>query len=367
MTSSYDVIIVGGGAIGAACARELARERRRVLVLDRPETEGAAWRAAAGMLAPQIESERNESLYELGVASRDRYAELAAELQDATGIDIGFWREGIARVAFDEADASSLKAAVAWQRQQGHRCDWLDADEVRNQWPWLRTPLGALWSPQDGALDPVSLVNALLADAVQHGAVLVRQTARRVERDGDKAVAVVADERFSGDDIIIAGGAWSGRLEGLPRPLSVEPVRGQMAAFTWPSDTPRAILYHHHGYVLARGNEALIGSTMEYAGFDSSVTDSGQHRIWSAVRELCPPLGARPESRSWAGLRPVTPDGLPIVGPAPDLSHLWYATGHGRNGILLAAITAILLKQMIRRDPVHEHAKVLDPSRMWIW
>jgi glycine oxidase len=188
-----------------------------------------------------------------------------------------------------------------------------------------------------------------------------------VERDGDKAVAVVADERFSADDIIIAAGAWSGRIEGLPRPLSVEPVRGQMAAFPWPSGTQRAILYHQHGYVLARGNEALIGSTMEYAGFDSSVTDSGQQRIWSAVRELCPPLGTRPESRSWAGLRPVTPDGLPIVGPAPDLSHLWYATGHGRNGILLAAITAILLQQMIRGDPVHEHARVLDPSRMWIW
>ncbi len=367
MTSSYDVIIVGGGAIGAACARELARERRRVLVLDRPETEGAAWRAAAGMLAPQIESERNESLYELGVASRDRYADLAAELQDATAIDIGFWREGIARVAFDEADASTLKAAVAWQRQQGNRCDWLDADEVRNQWPWLRAPLGALWSPQDGALDPVSLVNALLADAVQHGAVLLRQTARRIERNGDTAVAVVADERFAADDIIIAGGAWSGRLEGLPRPLSVEPVRGQMAAFAWPSDTPRAILYHHHAYVLARGDEALIGSTMEYAGFDASVTDTGQQRIWSGVRELCPPLGARPETRTWAGLRPVTPDGMPIVGPAPDLNHLWYATGHGRNGILLAAITAVLLQQMIRGDPVHEHAKVLDPSRMWIW
>ncbi len=367
MASNYDVIVIGGGAIGAACARELARERRRVLVLDRPDVAGAAWRAAGGMLAPQIESDKSESLYELGVASRDRYVQLAAELQDATGIDVGFWREGIARVAFDEADATGLKADVAWQRQQGHRCDWLDAGEVRQQWPWLRAPLGALWSPLDGALDPVSLVNALLADAVQHGATILRRTATRLERDGDRATAVIADDRFAADDIIVAGGAWSGRLEGLPRPLSVEPVRGQMAAFTWPSDMRRAILYHQHAYVLARGGEALIGSTMEYAGFDASVTDIGQQRIWASVRELCPPLGARPESRSWAGLRPVTPDGLPLVGPAPDLGHLWYATGHGRNGILLAAITAILLQQMIRGEPVHEHAKVLDPARMWVW
>ncbi len=213
---------------------------------------------------------------------------------------------------------------------------------MKSQWPWLRAPLGALWSPLDGALDPVKLVEALRADAVQHGATLLHQTVKRIERDGDRAVAVVAHERFSADDIVVAGGAWSGRLEGLPRPLSVEPVRGQMAAFAWPADIPHTILYHQHGYLLARGDEALVGSTMEYAG-------------------------ARPESRSWAGLRPVTPDGLPILGQAPDLSHLWYATGHGRNGILLAAITAVLLQQMIRGDPVHEHVRALDPSRMWVW
>jgi glycine oxidase len=367
VTSSFDVIIIGGGAIGAACARELARERRRVLILDRADESGTAWRAAAGMLAPQIESDDNESLYELGVASRDRYAVLQGELHEATSVDIGLWREGIARVAFDETDAAALRANVAWQRQQGHRCDWLDSGEAKTQWPWLQAPLGALWSPLDGALDPVKLVEALLADARQHGATLLRQTARRIERDGDRAVAVVADERFAADDINVAGGAWSGRLEGLPRPLSVEPVRGQMAAFPWPSDVPRAILYHQHGYVLARGDEAIIGSTMEYTGFDASVTDSGQQRIWSAVRQLCPPLATRPATRSWAGLRPVTPDGLPILGPAPDLSHLWYATGHGRNGILLAAITAVLLQQMLRGEPVHEHVKALDPSRLWVW
>lgn len=367
MTSTFDVIIVGGGAAGAACARELARERRRVLVLDRADGEGAAWRAAAGMLAPQMESDGNESLYELGIASRDRYAELAGELLDATGIDIGLWRDGVARVAFDEADATALRADVGWLRQQGHRCDWLDAQEVRQQWAWLREPLGALWSPEDGALDPVSLVNALLADAVQHGATVLRQTARRIERDGDRATAVIADERFAAEDIVIAAGAWSGRLEGLPRPLAVEPVRGQMAAFRWPAEIPRAILYHHAGYLLSRGEEALIGSTMEYTGFDASVTDQGQQRIWAAVRDLCPPMATRPETRRWAGLRPVTPDGLPIIGPAPDLAHLWYATGHGRNGILLAAITAVLLQQMIRGEPVHEHVAGLAPSRMWAW
>jgi len=106
---------------------------------------------------------------------------------------------------------------------------------------------------------------------------------------------------------------------------------------------------------------------MEYAGFDASVTESGQQQIWSKVRALCPDLSPVRPARTWAGLRPVTPDGLPIIGPATDLSHLWYATGHGRNGILLAAISATLLRQMINGETVHEHVRSLSPSRMWQW
>ena len=106
---------------------------------------------------------------------------------------------------------------------------------------------------------------------------------------------------------------------------------------------------------------------MEYAGFDASVTDAGQQRVWAGVRTLCPDFAALRPSRTWAGLRPVTPDGLPILGAAPDVSHLWYACGHGRNGILLAGISALLLHQMIKGEPVHEHVKAFSPSRMWQW
>lgn len=367
MATGFDVIVIGGGAVGAACARELAVEGRRVLVLDPAGEIGQAWRAAAGMLAPQIETGDYEPLYELGVAGRERYAELAGELQESTGTDIGLWREGIARIALDDAEADALRARVAWQRQQGHRCDWLDAAEARERWPWIRPAVGALWAPHDGALDPALLVEALLADAVRLGATVVRHVAHGIEREGDRVVGVTADRQYRADDVVVAAGAWSGRLEGLPRPLSVEPVRGQMAAVDWPGETRRAILYHDDFYVLARGTEALLGSTMEYAGFDASVTEAGQQRIWSGVRAMCPALAAHRPKRTWAGLRPVTPDGLPIIGPAPDVSHLWYATGHGRNGILLAGVTALLLHQMIKGETVHEHVRALDPARLWRW
>lgn len=367
MAERYDVIVVGGGAIGAVAARDLAREGRRVLALDREDDSGSAWRAAAGMLAPQIEHDDTDVLYELGVASRDRYGGLAAELKSDTGVDIGLWCEGIARIARDESQADQLRERVARQRQQGQVADWLDADESRARWPWLREVAGALWSPQDGALDPVALVYACLEDARRHGAEILRSSVREILREGDRVRGVLAGERHYADDVIIAAGAWSGRLLGLPRPLSVEPVRGQMAALSWPEGVPPAILYSGDSYVLARRDEALIGSTMEYAGFDANVTESGQQAIWAEVRSLCPPLAASRPSRTWAGLRPVTPDGMPILGAAPDVRGLWYATGHGRNGILLAAITASLLQQLLRGEPVHEHVAALSPERFWRW
>ena len=328
-------------------------------MLERGGEIGQAWRAAAGMLAPEIAAGEHEALYELGVASRERYGELAPTLRDSTGIDIGLWREGIARVAVDEAEAEALRTSVAWQRQQGRRTDRLDAGEVRDRRPRIPTAAGAHWAPLDGALDPSRLVAALLADVTRLGSTVRNETVRKVEREGDRVVGVLADSRYTADDVIVAAGAWSGRIEGLPRPLSVEPVRGQMAALPWPEGVPPIILFQNDSYV--------IGSTMEFTGFDTSVSEAGQQRIWANVRNVCPTAVAARPTRAWAGLRPVTPDGLPLIGPAPDLAHLWYATGHGRNGILLAAVTAQLLHQMIREEPVHEHVRVFDPARMWQW
>ena len=130
MTANYDVIVVGGGPVGAACARELALAGRRVAVLEPGGELGQAWRAAAGMLAPQIEAAGEDPLLELGIAAREHYTTLSEALRETTGVDIGLWREGIAWVAADEAEAAALRARVAWQRQQSHLSDWLDADEV---------------------------------------------------------------------------------------------------------------------------------------------------------------------------------------------------------------------------------------------
>jgi glycine oxidase len=319
------------------------------------------------MLAPQIEADGTDPLFELGLAGRDYYGELRDELAQDTGLDIGLWQEGIAQLATEEQQVAELKSKVAWQRQQGYLCDWLDATEARAHWPWTGPVFGALWARHDGALDPVSLVQALRADAERRGARIVADAARRIEHQDGRITAVVGAERYPTQHVVVAAGAWSGRIEGLPRPLSVEPVRGQMVALPWPEEIPRTVLYNRDCYVLARGSEALAGSTMEFAGFDASVTAQGIERILACLATLCPPLsGVRP-TRTWAGLRPVTPDGLPIVGAAPGIDGLWYATGHGRNGILLAGITGLIVSQLVAREPTHEDVSLLSPERYWRW
>lgn len=368
MTSSYDVVVVGGGPIGAACARELARAGRHVLVLEPGGERGQGWRAAAGMLAPQIEGHDDTPLLELGLAGRELYTPLAAELRETTGIDIGLWREGIAWVAADESEAAGLRSKCAWQRQHGHLSDWLDADEVRTRYPWVGATHGALWASREGALEPEKLVHALLADARRLGATVEQDTVMAIDQRGDRVTGVRGREScYGAPDVVLAAGAWSGTVEGIPRPLAVAPVRGQMAALGWPAGARRGIVYGHGGYLLARGDEAVAGSTMEYVGFRPETTPAGLARIVAGVTALCPALASAAVERTWAGLRPVTPDGLPIIGAEPRLPGLWYATGHGRNGILLAGITGVIVAQLLAGEPTVEEIDAYAPTRFWSW
>jgi glycine oxidase len=359
-----DIVIVGGGAVGAACARELALAGRGVVVVEPGIEMGQAWRAAAGMLAAQIEADESDPLLRFALQARNHYDRLAEELRETTGVELGLWREGIARVAMDRAEAEILRRKVSWQQAQGHACEWLEPEELRRRWPWMGPSVGALWAPEDGALDPGRLVQALLADARRLGAALVPDRIIALETHGDK-VSGVRGERgsYAAPQVIIAAGAWSGAIEGLPRPLPVEPVRGQMAALKWPPEMARAIVYHKDSYLLARGAEAILGSTMEYVGFHPEVTAAGIAQIFASTMALCPVLVRSKVQRTWAGLRPVTPDGMPVLGEEPELPGLWYATGHGRNGILLAGLTGRIMAQLICGEPSDLDVRGLAPER----
>jgi glycine oxidase len=335
-----------------------------VLIIEPGGSRGQAWRAAGGMLAPQIEADAHDPLLELGLAAREHYTPLAAALLESTGIDIGLWQEGIARVASSDAEATELRTKVLWQQREGYDGEWLEPPEVRRRWPWLGPATGALWAGRDGALHPEELVRALLTDARQLGAVVVADRAIRVDREGDHVTGVIGEaDRYSGGHVVIAAGAWSGLLDGLPRTIPVEPVRGQMAALPWPAQVPRTIIYSKDCYLLARGGEAIVGSTMERVGFQSEVTTAGLAQIFAATMLLYPGLIRAKVRRTWAGLRPVTPDGLPIIGGDPLVRGLWYATGHGRNGILLAGITGVLIRQLLDREQTVKDVQALSPTR----
>jgi glycine oxidase len=346
--SATQVAVVGGGVIGAACARAAAQRGLPVTLFAPGPDAAAASAASAGMLAAQIEP-NDDQLLPLAVRGRDLYEDLAAALKDTTGIDIGFQHTGITTVAFAADEAAALYDRVAAQRQGGLRCDWLEAAELHERWPGIAPQaLGGLFAPEDGCLDPAALAAALQADARRLGAAVVPESVVRVTATGGRVSGVVTERStVPAEHVVLAAGAWSPRIDGLPRYLPIEPVRGQLVATAWPDAVLPVILYHGHGYLLPRGGEAILGSTMERAGYDARTTALGVANIRDAAERLCPAIGPLPTRRVWAGLRPMTPDGRPILGADPSVMGLWYATGHGRNGILLAAITGEIIADLL--------------------
>lgn len=355
--------MVGGGVIGAACARALALRKITVGVFEPGPLNGAATPASAGMLAAQIEAAADAWLA-LAAAARDRYPRLAAALRTATGHDIALRQEGIAAVAFDHARATELQALVAQQRAAGLRAEWLSPVEYHRRYPTTAPGcLGALLAPDDGALDPPALLGAMLAHATALGVRVFDQSVVRILHDGARVNGVLSrGHQVLSRHVVLAGGAWSGAIDGLPRPVPVTPVRGQLVSVPWPKGVPAAVLYHEHGYVLPRRHTAILGSTMEHVGFDAATTTAGREAILSAARRLLPHLDAS-AARSWAGLRPVTPDGLPLLGADPEVAGFWYATGHGRNGILLAALTGDVIADLITSGTTDVDISPFAPTR----
>src|SRR5262249_4829219 len=196
-------------------------------------------------------------------------------------------------------------------------------------------------------VDAPALTRALHVDAKRLGTRTFTTRVNRINTILGRATGVeIPAGKIRAEHVVIAAGAWSPQIDHLPRHLPVEPVRGQMAAAPCPAELPRTVLYYDHAYVLARHGEALFGSTMEHVGFQGGVTDSGITQIVAAAQRLVPSLPATP-TRTWSGLRPVTPDGRPIVGADPEVRSLWYATGHGRNGVLLAGLTGEIIPSLL--------------------
>ena len=348
--ASSDAIVVGGGLVGLCCAAALARDGASVLLLDERRS-GAASSAAAGMLAPSIER-GNGPATDFALAARDLYPGYLDWLEDATGVHVPLNRAGILQVAITEAGVRGLRRAM--QRDADPDAEWLDAATLHALEPALSHTLGGVFHPRDGAVDNIALLAALVAFCEAAPAIRrVRAAVRRIVVNGETLAVHSEDGPTSqGRWVVLAGGAWAPAIEGLPRSLPVAPLRGQMLAFQ--GDPLRHVVFGPRGYIVPRSaregaaGETLVGATSERTGFDPETTEAAARSLHAAGSEILPPLAQLAPTRQWAGLRPMTPDLLPIIGPEPELPSLLYACGHSRNGVLMAPLTADCLSAIVR-------------------
>ena len=371
MNETADVIIIGGGVIGLAVARALARRGvSNVLLIDRSGAGAESSSAAAGMLAPQAEANRAHDFFYLTCRSRDMYPAFAAELFEETGIDIELDTTGTLYLAFTEQDAEELEKRFDWQSRAGLPLEKLSASEVRLLEPSINEDVRfALKFPFDTQVENRRLVNALALANTNLGVRLdigTEVTGLRIERN--RVTGVETSRGFiAGNSTVIAGGAWSSLLRDPSQALPdarIKPVRGQMLCFAANPPVTRHVVYSPRGYIVPRRDGRLLaGSTTEHAGFEKSVTAAGMQSILSASLEISPRIATLPLIDSWAGLRPRAADTVPVLGPCAEIDGVYYATGHYRNGILLAPITGELIATAIVDKTFPETWKIFLPDR----
>lgn len=366
-----DAIVVGGGVVGLAIARSLARANfGRIVLIERGQLGTEASHAAGGMLAAQAECDQRDAFLELALASRDLYPAFAESLLDETGISIELERTGTLYLSFTDEDEHETLSRYRWQSSAGLAVERLSGDEARSLEPCVSpAALSALRFPLDWQVENRRLVMALATAAQARGVSFLTGTrveSLLIERGRVRGVET-ARGRIHAPVVVMATGAWASSLipEGAGEPaIFVEPVRGQMLCFDARPRVMRHVIYSPRGYLVPRMDGRLLaGSTTEHAGFDKRVTMTGAHTILTNALEIAPALGSLPLVDSWAGLRPRTADDLPVLGESAQTRGLFYALGHYRNGILLAPITGELIMSEITSGVPSPLAKAFTPER----
>ena len=351
----FDVAIVGGGIIGGSIAFELAQEKLRVLVLDRQAPgQEASW-AAAGMLSPSPENPDSIPLVPLARASLELYPEFVAAVEEASGHAVGYRSKGTLEVLLAGEVGRELSTLIALHHGLGLPTEALRLEEALEMEPALsREALAVALLPYEASVDNRALAEAVLAAAARQG-VEIRAAApvTSLLRQGGRCTGVMAGgDQVSAEHVVLAAGCFSSQIEGVSRYAPTRPVRGQMVALRSSRVQLTRVLRSAHGYIVprddARPQKLVAGSTLENAGFEKRVTPGGLEQILSAILELAPGLAGAEIVETWSGLRPDTPDHLPVLGPT-DVQGLVMATGHYRNGILLAPVTARLIREWLTR------------------
>ena len=354
--SKPNVAIIGAGVIGLGIAWRLAMRGVPVAVFDKGACGAGASHAAAGMLAACAEAEPGEeALVTLGRASQARWPAFAAELKQASGVDVGLRPEGTLVVALTSDDQARLSHQLVFQQKLGLPLQWITAAETRRREPHLAGKLaGAVFSPEDTQVDNRKLATALRIAAEAAGAsISEHQAVKTISNDAGRVDGIVlADGRkVAADVVVLAAGAWSRSIDGLAPELRppVRPIKGQMLALRMDPTAPLLthVVWAPGAYLVPRlDGRLLVGATVEEKGYDTSLTAGGILTLLEAAWRVVPAVEELPIDEMWVGHRPGSRDDAPILGTGL-IDGLIYATGHHRNGILLTPITADAIAELV--------------------
>lgn len=361
-----DVAIIGGGIMGCALAYDLAARDVRVTIFERGMLAREASWASAGIISPP--APRFGPLTELALLSFRRYPGMIDEVEQASGISTA-WNLTGETVLGKADDKSALEDLAAWQNENGITAELLGSEELREMEPAIQHDFEVgVYTPNVASVLLDRAAVAIASAASEHGAKIKEHApVDRIEVSGGRAVAVVSSgEREPVGGVIIAGGAWSRALsESIDFPIPTVPVRGQMMAVDQPVPRLNSIIAHDGVYLVPRADGTIaIGATEEPgAGFASEVTPRGIRWLTDRAERLAPTIADARLVSTWAGLRPGSEDGLPIIGPVPHLDNVWIASGHFRSGALLASGTSQLLAELIVDGKESEILQAFAPAR----
>jgi glycine oxidase len=362
-----DIVVVGAGIVGCAVAFELARRGASVQIVDdRPAGMGAT-QASAGILAPYIEAHEGHPLLELTTRSLDLFDTFIGSVAAAGGEPL-YRRTGTLEVATDGDSLRRLESTAQTLQRRGIEARLLDAAGTRGEEPHLsEAVVGGLLVPVHGFVSAGELTRALIAAARRHGAQLIEHgRVRRVGRAGGDLRVETDRGSLDGNGVVIAAGSWSGQIavEGIDVPLPVRPVRGQLLHLAWSGPVLGRVVWSDRCYLVPwRDGTLLVGATVEEAGFDERTTSAAVRDLIDAAAEIVPHVWTAAFTAAKAGLRPATPDEVPVIGASTVLPNVMYATGHFRNGVLLAPLTALLVADAMLENRIDPLMKLTAPER----
>jgi glycine oxidase len=352
MAQAPDIVVVGAGIVGCAVAYELARRGASVEILDERMVGRGATQASAGILAPYVELHENSPLLALAVRSLDLFDEFVERVASDSGTTVSYRRNGTLDVATEDLHLRTLQTTAETLARRGINVELIDAAAARAEEPHLADAvLGGLLIAPHGFVSAADMTRAAALAARRHGARLVEQSgARRVSWTIDGLSVETDRGSHSAHAVVLAAGSWSGSIEiqGIQAGVPVRPVRGQLVRLAWQGPRLRRVVWSPKCYLVPWDDgTVLVGATMEEAGFDERATVAGVRDLLEAACDIVPHASTAAFDGVRVGLRPGTSDGLPIIGRSRIVQNLIYATGHFRNGVLLAPLTAKLVADAV--------------------